>query len=99
MIEMEWDNDLETVAQTFANLGKFTGHNSDRVSQYEDLIGTQVVGVGENWFSGAPIDGQQPMPEDAVHAWVDFVWPSAWTGQSDDCSERQAFNGECSGMT
>lgn len=100
MIEMEWDFDLETVAQNFADSGAFAGHNSNRKSQYENLIGSPVSGVGENWFSGPPIGSTYPsMPEDAVHAWVDFVWPSAWTGQPDDCSERQAFNGECTGMT
>jgi len=101
MIEMEWDSDLEFVAQTFANLGPFVGHNSDRKVQYQDRVGTgtNVYGVGENWFSGSPTGGSSPMPEDAVHAWVDFVWPSAWTGNADDCSERQAFNNECVGMT
>lgn len=99
MIEMEWDYDLETVAQTFANQGTFAGHNSNRTNHYEQLIGENVNGVGENWFSGPPTGGSGSMPEDAVHAWVDFKWPAAWTGQPADCSEREAFYGECAGMT
>lgn len=101
MKEMEWDSDLAQVAQDFADTGPFTGHNGNRKEAYAALGGSGYV--GENWFSGAPLGGSSPMPEDAVHAWVDFAWPKEWTGAPADCSERDAFNdgqsGGCQGQT
>lgn len=91
MLEMEYDMNLECVAQAYieTQTSGFT-HNSNRTADYAACGGSGYV--GENWYSGAPEDG---LTGGATRAWVDFRWPIAWGGNG--CSERENYHGVCSG--
>ena len=56
MLEMEYDMNLECVAQAYieTQTSGFT-HNSNRTADYAACGGSGYV--GENWYSGAPEDG------------------------------------------
>jgi hypothetical protein len=96
MLEMEYDMNLECVAQGHLDsLGSGPySPNGDRNTDYVLCGGSGTV--GENYFSGAPSGG--PIGG-ATRAWVDWIIPSAMGGN--DCSQRENFHGDrgCMGIT
>ncbi|KNC79529.1 hypothetical protein SARC_08084, partial [Sphaeroforma arctica JP610] len=93
---LEYDMHLECAAQRHIERqqGGYAGGNSLRVQDYEACacetgITTSTgdnITVGENWYSGAPVDH---VTGGATNAWVDYQW-----GTSDGyngCSERENY--------
>jgi len=84
MIKMQWDTNLATVAQNYANQCKFA-HNANRHADYAALVGGNPV-IGENIFTTSAATLSMPS---AVALWfneqVDYTYASNSCGSGMVC--------------
>lgn len=94
MRRLVWSGKLETVAQTYldqlsnrfgsACFDRFV-HNTNALTNFRGLGGTDFTWVGENWYS----EGS----DDAVRAWTTMGWSDTGNCSERDVFERKTVNG------